>query len=323
VDKEILIWCVSNNNNTTDGATSYHLVTDTHGHTWEKVFELTETDGAVADGCTVSLWRTKVTTEIGTGNSITNTYQGANNAAGIIHIVEAVVGAGNTLAWETPATTIDTSMSAEAISATLSGLTNREYLFFGALGAESNDNSKTPIANYTERFDSRSGSSSTADVAGHVGTRILTGTGDTWTTSAMTGTSVIQSLTAFYEVSLNSDRRYQVSFAELEVPTAPRRYRVSFAELEIPNAPRRYQMSFAELEIPNADRRYRVSFAELEIPTAPRRYQLSWVELELPDGARRYLLAWAEMEVPDVGGGEPPVEYQFQRGGYPGAQAPY
>jgi hypothetical protein len=122
-------------------------------------------------------------------------------------------------------------------------------------------------------------------------------------------------------VTENNDRRYQVSFAELEVPTAPRRYLVSFAELEVPNAPRRYQMSFAELEIPNADRRYQVSFAELEIPTAPRRYQLSWAELELPDGARRYLLSFAELEIPDVaGGGEP--EYLGQRGSVPGMQAP-
>ena len=198
VGKEIFAACVTDNVDTTDGATSYHLVTDTHGHTWQKVFEETETDGAAADGCTVSLWMTKVTTQIEITENITNTYQGASNAAGIITCTECVVGAGMTLAWEPTAMARD---STDPSSVSLSGLTDREYLFFGLFGAEGNDNAKTPIANYTERFDARSGSSSTADVCIHVGTRILTGTGDTWESSAITVTNALQTLTAFYEVA--------------------------------------------------------------------------------------------------------------------------
>ena len=98
-------------------------------------------------------------------------------------------------------------------------------------------------------------------------------------------------------------RRLQVSFAELEVPTAPRRMQVSFAEFEVPTAPRRAQVSWAELEVPdvNVDRRMQVSFAEMEIPTAPRRAQVSWAELETGDAPspdRRLQVSFSELEVP-------------------------
>ena len=50
------------------------------------------------------------------------------------------------------------------------------------------------------------------------------------------------------------------------------------------NNERRYQVSWAELEVPNAPRRYQVSWAEFEVPDALRRYLLSWTEFEVPDG---------------------------------------
>ena len=78
-------------------------------------------------------------------------------------------------------------------------------------------------------------------------------------------------------------RRAQVSWAELEVPTAPRRAQVSWAELEVPTAPRRAQVSWAELETPNAPRRAQVSWSEFETPTSPSRAQVSWAELQVPD----------------------------------------
>lgn len=92
--------------------------------------------------------------------------------------------------------------------------------------------------------------------------------------------------------------RAQVSFAELEVPTAPRRGRVSFAELETPSVPRRGQVSFGELEVPTAPRRARVSWSELEVPTAPRRGRVSFAELETPSVPRRGQVSFGELEVP-------------------------
>jgi len=94
----------------------------------------------------------------------------------------------------------------------------------------------------------------------------------------------------------------EVSWAELEVPTAPRRAQVSWAEMEVPTAPRRSQVSWAELEVPddpNTGRVARVSWAELEIPTAPRVAQMSWAEFEVPTAPRRSQVSWAELEVPN------------------------
>lgn len=106
--------------------------------------------------------------------------------------------------------------------------------------------------------------------------------------------------TIFKWVAASTDRKAQVSWAELEIPIAPRKARVSWAELEIPNAARAARVSWAELEIPTAPRKAMVSWAELEVPTAPRRARVSWAELEVPSGPRKARVSWAELEIPDV-----------------------
>jgi hypothetical protein len=160
------------------------------------------------------------------------------------------------------------------------------------------------------------------DMAMCVNRATVTGTSSAAPVIAATLAAAHTGSAMLIRLRVSTDRRYQMSFAEFEVPNAPRRYRLSFAEFEVPTAPRRYQMSFTELEIPNADRRYRMSFAEFEIPTAPRRYQMSFAEFEIPTSPRRYQMSFAELEVPDAPAGGGP-EGQFQRAGYPGVQHPY
>lgn len=200
VGKIIIVSAVSDNEDTTSGATSFHAVTDSQNHTWTKVFEETDTDGVADDGSTTSLWWTKVRTQISTTDSITVTL-GASKTDIIISVVEATIAAGNTVM--TSSVTPVHSASGTTLSQTRSGLTSRQYLLFGLFGAEGEDTAKSPIANYAEQFDlvSTTAGSATANVQMHVGTRVLTGTGDTWTSSAVTFTNAIQSLTAFYEVT--------------------------------------------------------------------------------------------------------------------------
>ncbi len=64
VGKIVFVSSVSDNNQTTDGASTFHSVADTDSHTWTKVTEWTETDGAANDGVTVSLFATEVVTQI-------------------------------------------------------------------------------------------------------------------------------------------------------------------------------------------------------------------------------------------------------------------
>ncbi|OGY90732.1 MAG: hypothetical protein A3B31_03665 [Candidatus Komeilibacteria bacterium RIFCSPLOWO2_01_FULL_53_11] len=200
VGKIVIAAVVSDNEDTADGATTLHTVSDTHGHTWTKVFEETETDGAADDGSTTSLWWTKVQTAITTSDSITLAL-GTSKSDALIALVEVSIAAGATVAAVSPSPTH--SASGTSLSDSLSSLTSRQYLFFGLFGAEGEDTAKTPIANYTERHDlvSTTAGQAPTNVQMHVGTRILTGTGDTWTSSAVSFTNGTQSLAAFYEIT--------------------------------------------------------------------------------------------------------------------------
>lgn len=202
IGKLVIVSAVTDNAQTTDGTSTLHTITDTTGaNTWTKVLEETETDGAANDGSTTSLWYTIVSNTIATTDSITLTL-GSARTAKTIGVVEATFDYGtNTIAYSAVAATHSTTGSNTSISQVRSAMTNREYLFYGLHGAEGNDNSKTAIANYAERYDIRSGSTASTAVQHHIATRILTGTGDTFTTSAVTYTSAIQSLVGFYETA--------------------------------------------------------------------------------------------------------------------------
>jgi hypothetical protein len=95
-------------------------------------------------------------------------------------------------------------------------------------------------------------------------------------------------------------RRADVAWAEAEVPTAPRRADISWSEMEAPAAPRHADVSWAEAETPDAPRRVDVAWAEAEVPTAPRSMDVSWSEMELPDAPRSADVGWAEMELPNA-----------------------
>jgi len=199
VDEIVFFSVTTDNIATVDGASTNHSVADSQGNTWNKVFEVTETDGAGNDGSTTSLWWSRISTQIGTGDSVTATFSNTISDK-VISLVEVTVGAGKTVAFETGYTA---SVSGTSLSHTLSGLTSREYLFFGLFGAEGEDTAKTPTTNYTEQFDLVSSTAGAADAncQQHVQTRILTATSSGAVSStAVTFTSGIQSVTGFYEI---------------------------------------------------------------------------------------------------------------------------
>ncbi len=201
VGKIAFLGCVTDNTATANGASANHdSVADTDGHTWAEVFEETDSDTAAADGSTISLWWTKVTTQIDTTDAVTLTIDTARTD-GVCGLVEVTIGAGKTVTAITLTPTHSDTHT--MLSATSTGLTSQEYLFFGLFGAEGEDTAKTAIANYSELHDLVSTTSGSADanVQLHIGTRIRTDTGDTWTSSAVTFTNGIQSLTMFYEVA--------------------------------------------------------------------------------------------------------------------------
>ncbi len=190
-----IVCCASDNNQTSDGASTFHTVTDSKSNTWTKVCEYTETDGSVDDGATVSVWATKVTTQILTSDTITLTL-GAAKADKIISVMEVTMGSGKTFAIQ------QVGAGQNSLSASVASMPAREYLLIGAGASEGEDNSKTADGDYTERFDLITSTTGNLDVniALHVQTRIATLTGDTVTSSAWTNTNVIQTLSALYEI---------------------------------------------------------------------------------------------------------------------------
>lgn len=196
VGKIVLVNCVTDNDSTAvaDGVSSRHTsVTDTDGNTFTKISEYTDSDGASGDGVTISTWICKVATQIDTTDAITLTVA-SNVTDKIISIFEVTSSLGNGIGVEA------VGVGQSAISASLSGLkTGREYLLLGHGGSEGTDNSKTPDADYTERFDLRTNSSGNA-IAQHVVTRIATITSDTCTSTAWTNTNPVFLLFAIYEL---------------------------------------------------------------------------------------------------------------------------
>lgn len=195
VGKIAFVNCFTDNFQTTDGVSDRHSVADSVGNTWNKIAEYTETDGAADDGVTVSMWWSKITTQIGTGDTITITPVSSQSDM-IITCFEATVGAGNVVAVE------NIGVGQGTLTTSLSSLPSREYLFIYAAASEGEDAAKTPATNYTEQFDLVSSTSGALDanVCCHVTTRVqTTTTSGSVASSAWTGTNFMSLLAAVYE----------------------------------------------------------------------------------------------------------------------------
>ncbi len=169
--------------------------------------------------------------------------------------------------------------------------------FFGGYNGVNAPSSITDAAGQTRMHDHDFGSQSAV-----ASRKNASSTSDTTLSYTIAANSLAMIGVAIAEVA-TSDRRAQVTWAEMEVPNAPRRAIVSFAEMEVPNAPRRAIVSWAEMEVPTAPRRAIITFAEMEVPDSPsgdRRAVVTWAEMEVPDGARRAVVTWAEMELPNA-----------------------
>lgn len=172
-----IIFLVTDNLETTDGATTTHAaITDTSGNTWTKLGEHTSTDGASNDGCTVSLWISEIATALtgGVGVAITFDFSADPGNDGVAII------------WKcdyTGTPTLDTVVHAiDANSAVVSGRTSREYMAIGTHGAEGESLTYTEDADYTSIAIDRStgGGANAVNIYGFAGSRIATLTGDTY-----------------------------------------------------------------------------------------------------------------------------------------------
>lgn len=192
---QLLFACgVTDNYATVAGASNEHTVTDGKGNLWIKIAEYTQTSGVSSDGCTVSTFGTRVTTQINTTDAVTLILANAVFQK-CFALVEATVTAGNTFAVEQVGTGFN------ATEASVSSIPSREYLLLGHGGAEGGDATKTPDADYTELHDIRSAGTG-FPVNQHVVYRIATLTDDTCTSTTWEGgTDWMFTLAALYETT--------------------------------------------------------------------------------------------------------------------------
>jgi hypothetical protein len=166
VGEIVFALCISDNVTTSDTESTDHAVTDTNANSWTKIRELTDDTGTAAgSGITMSLHYTKVTTQIGTGDSVTLTMPSTDAKA----IAIATVSGG------TPGVTESTA-AIGTNTATLSSLSNGvEYLLIGFGGIERpTATSYTQDADYTDLVMDfgTSGTPSSSNVQGNSGYRI-------------------------------------------------------------------------------------------------------------------------------------------------------
>lgn len=180
VDSILLLIIALDNINTTDGDFSeVTSVTDVRGNVYTKLGEWTNGQGTAATGATISAWFTRVTTQLVNNDTLTVTFSSAliDSSSRLRHFS---VTAGNSIRVAGSVQTLSND-GADPGSMTISGLTNKEYLFLRAIASESETTTFTVTTNYTSYGSQVSSISGATDtnmvIAGEF--RILTGTGDT------------------------------------------------------------------------------------------------------------------------------------------------
>jgi hypothetical protein len=207
----LFVAAASDNTATVIGETSEHQISNSVGNVWTKLREHCRTAGVVADGATVSLWMTKTTIPIGTGDTVTLTLSAARTSK-VFTLYQATVAPNRTLTLVAAngATGNDT-----APTVALSGLASGTYYYVGAFGSEGSpsiviiqDGAYTPGgfggtgAGTPDFVTSGAGATSLGMRVGF-GSRLVTGsTGDTY---AVAGSATVDWAAVFAALQLADD----------------------------------------------------------------------------------------------------------------------
>jgi hypothetical protein len=179
----VLAVVAKDNTTTTTGQTAdITSFVDDGGNTWDLVYEYTYSPGAAGTGVTVSLWLSKLTTAMATTDAMTAAF--ASTVAKVLGGASFSVGSGNTV--QVAGTPQVVTGSGSAPTSTISGLPNKEYLFFVAVGLETRAAVGSLGVDYSALFNGvADNGSNNASIRARLFSRILTGTGDTATGASM------------------------------------------------------------------------------------------------------------------------------------------
>ncbi len=172
----IFVFCVADNVSAGPD-TNHHTVSDSQSNPWTKIGETSPNLGP-GSGVTVSLWVSKLTTQLATTDTITLTVSSAVTAKAI-SVEEFTVAAGKTYSL---VGADQNEGSGTGPTAAVSGLSSAEYLLIGMPGWEGTTaDVSTFDADYTTfGTTGTSGGGATSNVAMWPGRRVATLTSDTF-----------------------------------------------------------------------------------------------------------------------------------------------
>jgi len=223
-----------------------------------------------------------------------------------------ITGAENPATQAPQIATTSTGSSANPDMPSITPSSSKDYLFitfFGTAGEEADDDTwiNSGPTNYTFAAATNGhqkacgvAGTSLGGMIGMAYRQLTTGVAEDPGTFNKDVTSAWRAQTIMVHPASIVNADAEVSWAELEVPTANADAEVSWAEFEVPTANADAEISWAELEVPNApavDADAEVSFAEFEVPTSADA-EVSWTEIEVPTADSRADVSWSEFEVP-------------------------
>jgi hypothetical protein len=181
----VVVLATKANTAAADGVTNeVPSVTDTSANLWVKAAEYCNGDPGTLAGCVTAIWYCQVVTTISAGGKITIAFDAGFHSESAATSWQFTVSTAKTIAPILPAQTAATDAST-APSQVISGLTNAEYLFVRAEGAEETATGTFTVSGSFTKFTAAAETTgSGAAINGEF--RILTGT---TATSAPTGTS--------------------------------------------------------------------------------------------------------------------------------------
>lgn len=179
-DKVVVLCIAKDNVQTTDGQTDeVTSVTDSQSNAYTKIGEFTNGQGGAASGCTVAAYLSKLTTQLGSSDTITVNFSSSITAKAL-QGCSFSVGAGNSLQLAAGSLQTLASDAANPPSMSIAGLSSKEYLFFRCIAHENNGGSIVNTASYSSpstTISSTTGGQAATNMGAISEFRILTGTG--------------------------------------------------------------------------------------------------------------------------------------------------
>lgn len=185
-------FCITDNPATTTGETTHHTVSDSQSNTWTRQFEYSLDVAGAETGLTVSIHTAPVTTEIGTGDSVTLTTPSVTARALGVTSFAYTNDAFRKVTDGTPAAGTSGDLSTGTVTVAVSGMTSGEHLYLGIDAIEATSAATTyeiaPDAAYTAIFGEldldTTGGGAASNLKAYVQYLIATSTGDTMAAAA-------------------------------------------------------------------------------------------------------------------------------------------